>query len=54
MYFRYDTNGIPLGFIYNSTQCLYLTNQMGDVIFITDAQGNELIPYEKVVHRLIQ
>lgn len=46
MYFQYDTNGTPLGFILNDTQYLYLTNQMGDVISITDAQGNELVQYE--------
>lgn len=46
MYFQYDTNGVPLGFIWNGTQYLYMTNQMGDVISITDAQGNELVQYE--------
>ena len=46
MYFQYDTNGSPLGFIWNNTQYLYITNQMGDVISITDAQGNELVQYE--------
>ena len=46
MYFQYDTNGFPLGFIYNGIQYFYLTNQMGDVISITDAQGNELVQYE--------
>ena len=46
MYFQYDTSGAPLGFIYNGTQYFYLTNQMGDVISITDAQGNELVQYE--------
>ena len=46
MYFQYDSFGIPLGFIYNDTQYLYMTNQMGDVISITDAQGNELVEYE--------
>ena len=46
MYFQCDTNGTPLGFIYNGTQYLYMTNQMGDVISITDAQGNELVEYE--------
>lgn len=46
MYFQYDTNGSPLGFIWNNTQYLYITNQMGDVISITDAQGNELVLYE--------
>ena len=46
MYFQYDTNGAPLGFIWNGTQYFYMTNQMGDVISITDAQGNELVQYE--------
>ena len=46
MYFQYDTNGFPLGFIYNGVQYFYLTNQMGDVISITDAQGNEIVQYE--------
>ena len=46
LYFQYDANGTPLGFIYNGTQYLYMTNQMGDVISITDAQGNELVEYE--------
>lgn len=46
MYFQYDINGIPLGFVYNDTQYFYMTNQMGDVISITDAQGNELVQYE--------
>ncbi len=43
LYFQYDSNGSPLGFIWNSTQYLYLTNQMGDVISITDAQGKRII-----------
>lgn len=46
MYFQYDTSGAPLGFIYNGTQYFYMTNQMGDVISITDNQGNELVQYE--------
>ena len=46
MYFQYDSAGTPVGFVYNGTQYLYLTNQMGDVISITDAQGNELVQYE--------
>lgn len=45
-YFQYDTNGVPIGFILNGVQYFYLTNQMGDVISITDAQGNELVQYE--------
>ncbi|MGN0536229.1 MAG: RHS repeat domain-containing protein [Eubacterium sp.] len=46
MYFQYDTLGAPLGFIYNGVQYFYITNQMGDVIAITDAQGNKLVEYE--------
>ena len=46
LYFQYDSNGTPLGFVWNGTQYLYLTNQMGDVISITDANGNELVQYE--------
>lgn len=46
LYFQYDTNGIPLGLIWNGTQYFYLTNQMGDVISITDAQGVEIVLYE--------
>lgn len=46
MYFQYDKSGIPIGFIYNGIQYFYITNQMGDVISITDTQGNELVEYE--------
>ena len=45
LYFQYDTSGVPLGFIWNDTQYFYITNQMGDVISITDVQGNELAQY---------
>lgn len=45
LYFQYDTNGSPLGFLLNGTQYFYITNQMGDVIGITDTQGNELAQY---------
>ena len=46
MYFQYDTNGFLLGFIYNGTQYFYITNQMGDVISITDANGAIVGNYE--------
>lgn len=46
IYFQYDNNGAPLGFVWNGTQYLYLTNQMGDVISITDAHGNEIVQYD--------
>ncbi len=46
MYFQYDTNGAPLGFIYNGVQYLYITDQMGDVIAITDTTGTVVGNYE--------
>ena len=46
MYFQYDTNGSPLGFIYNGVQYFYLTNQMGDVISITDTAGTVVANYK--------
>lgn len=45
MYFQYDTNGTPLGFIYNGTQYFYMTNQMGDIIAITESDGNIIAQY---------
>lgn len=45
MYFQYDTSGVPLGFIHNDTQYFYITNQMGDVMGITDADGNKIAEY---------
>ena len=46
MYFQYDTNGIPLGFVLNGAQYFYLTNQMGDVVAITDTVGTIVGNYE--------
>lgn len=46
MYFQYDTSGTPLGFVLNGTQYFYLTNQMGDVLAITDTEGNIVSNYE--------
>ena len=46
IYFQYDNNGSPLGFVWNGTQYLYLTNQMGDVISITDTAGTVVANYE--------
>ena len=46
LYFQYDSNGTPLGFIWNGTQYFYMTNQMGDVISITDANGAIVGNYE--------
>lgn len=44
-YFQYDTNGTPLGFIYNGVQYFYLTNQMGDVVVLSDSDGNIFAEY---------
>ena len=46
MYFQYDMNGAPIGFIYNGAQYFYITNQMGDVIAITDVNGTSVGNYE--------
>ena len=45
-YFQYDTNGTPLGFVLNGTQYFYITNQMGDVLAITDTEGSIVGNYE--------
>ena len=45
MYFQYDNSGNPTGFLYNGTQYFYLTNQMGDVIGITDNSGSLIATY---------
>ena len=45
MYFQYDNSGNPTGFIYNGTQYFYLTNQMGDVIGISDNTGSLIATY---------
>ena len=45
-YFQYDTNGSPLGFVLNGTQYFYITNQMGDVLAITDTNGEIVGNYE--------
>ena len=45
MYFQYNSSGTPLGFILNGTQYFYLTNQMGDVIAVTESNGEILCEY---------
>ena len=45
-YFQYDTNGTPLGFVLNGTQYFYITNQMNDVLAITDTSGTIVGNYE--------
>ncbi len=43
--YQYDLSGIPLGFIYNDTQYFYMTNQMNDIIGITDSNGKVVANY---------
>ena len=45
-YFQYDTNGSPLGFVLNGIQYFYITNQMGDILAITDTEGSIVGNYE--------
>ena len=45
-YFQYDTSGTPLGFILNDVQYFYITNQMNDVLAITDTNGDIVGNYE--------
>lgn len=44
--YQYDLAGVPLGFIFNDTQYFYITNQMNDVIGITDSNGEIVANYE--------
>ena len=45
MFFQYDKNNSPIGLVFNNTQYFYLTNQMGDIIAITDATGSVIVKY---------
>ncbi|MCM1115458.1 MAG: DNRLRE domain-containing protein [Clostridium sp.] len=45
MLFLYDSTGSLLGFTYDGETYFYITNHMGDVIGITDADGNYLVSY---------
>ena len=44
LYFQYN-EGTPFGFVLDDIQYYYLTNLNGDVVGITDAQGNLLAQY---------
>ena len=44
IYFQY-VNGTAVGFIHNDTQYLYVTNLNGDIVGITDENGNLLAEY---------
>ena len=36
---------MPLGFVYNGVQYFYITNQLGDVVGIANAQGDPIAAY---------
>ena len=45
IFFQYGAGGVPLGFVYNGVQYFYVTNQLGDIIGITDATGDAFVMY---------
>ena len=45
MYFQYNSSGKPVGFVYNGTQYYYITNALGDIVALTDANGNVFAEY---------
>ena len=45
IFFQYGAGGVPLGFVYNGVQYFYVTNQLGDVLGITDATGKAIVEY---------
>lgn len=45
LYFQYDENDIPVGFVLNDTQYFYITNLSGDIVGITDAGGELIAEY---------
>ena len=45
LFFQYGAGGVPLGFVYNDVQYFYVTNQLGDIIGITDSTGKAIVEY---------
>ena len=45
LFFQYGAGGVPLGFVLNGVQYFYITNQLGDIIGITDATGKAIVEY---------
>ena len=45
LFFQYGAGGVPLGFVLNGVQYFYVTNQLGDIIGITDATGDAFVMY---------
>ena len=45
LFFQYGAGGVPLGFVLNGVQYFYITNQLGDIIGITDSTGKAIVEY---------
>ena len=45
LFFQYGAGGVPLGFVLNGVQYFYITNQLGDIIGITDSTGDAFVMY---------
>lgn len=45
MYFQYDIDETPIGFIYNNLQFFYRTNPYGDIIALMSEEGNIIATY---------
>ena len=45
LFFQYGAGGVPLGFVLNGVQYFYVTNQLGDIIGITDSTGKAIVEY---------
>ncbi len=45
IFFQYGAGGVPLGFVYNGVQYFYITNQLGDILEITDSNGDAFVMY---------
>ena len=45
LFFQYGAGGVPLGFVYNGVQYFYITNQLGDILGITDSNGDAFVMY---------
>ncbi len=45
IYFLYDNNGSPIGFVLNETTYYYVKNLQGDIVAILDLNGNLMVEY---------
>ncbi len=45
IYFLYDDNGLPIGFVLNETTYYYVKNLQGDIVAILDSNGTCMVEY---------